>query len=230
MFASTACALALLLACVRVRVRAVRVTVMHAYKLFSHLSLSLPSLVATWLAGMDTLSPQGGRGRTPGGAAEGGGARLPRRPADPLIPEVKVDGQNEKQDECLAALRGESVHTVICFGHTGTGKTHVAVAAALQWLRVSSGQRCKIILLRPVDESMTRHPTQEDHDYYCSLNKPALELVRGIAFPKLSGHKACLEHGPPPIALPPRLAAGACTVGRQGVDSQAQGAHRRGED
>ena len=149
------------------------------------------------LRGRDRAAPEAARGGET--SASVGTGQLPRRPAGPLTPEVEP--QNEKQEEYLAALRDTSVSSVICFGRTGTGKTHVAVAVALQWLRTPPhGQQRKIILLRPEDESMTRHPTQDDYDYCCALNKPALELVREIAFPTLSGHTACLERGPTPLS------------------------------
>lgn len=126
---------------------------------------------------------------------------LPRRctpGVDPLVPEVHVscEGKYSSQRGYLQALKDESVKTVICFGNPGTGKTYVAVAVALQWLRQ---RKCrKLYLLRPAaDKSLLRSGNEGDHEYACRLNRPALDCVRSLAFPEHSRqHRPVWNPGP----------------------------------
>ena len=81
----------------------------------------------------------------------------------------------------MKALQDKTVTTVICFGSTGAGKTHVSVAVGLQWLRKGGPKsRRKLVLVRPDAEAAWADESRADRLW--RVNRPARECLEQIAF------------------------------------------------
>ena len=96
----------------------------------------------------------------------------PRAAASP--PMIELKPRNDGQMGYIDALGDPKKSVVICFGKAGTGKTLLAVAGALKWLRAAPPGRPprRIILTRP--PLLAGGVRSDDLEKLC---KPALDLL-----------------------------------------------------
>lgn len=159
-------------------------------------TVRLGSGIGREVAAIATTSGAGGSSGA-GSSSRGGQQRLQHAP----LPLVNLVPKSLAQESYLRALRDTSVHTTLCFGSHGTGKTSVAVVAGLQWLQqvslfptakqpapftdchfcchVQAPRSARLILCRP---GQRKERDETSAEYRVGMNRPALDCIDKFAY------------------------------------------------